>query len=133
MVDWGILVLRLGIGLMFTMHGLRMSFGLFGGRGIKGFAEMLSGLGFVPPIFWAYVASYTVLAGGLLLIAGIQTRLAAVFLLIFIVTAAVKVHLSKGFFIFNGGFEYNFVIAAACIALILLGTGKFSISRVFRG
>jgi len=110
-----------------------MNFGLFGGRGIKGFAMMLSGLGFVPAEFWAVVASFTVLAGGLLLITGIQTRLAAALLLIFIVTAGVKVHLSKGFFLLAGGFEYTFVIAAACIALILLGPGKFSILRIFRG
>ncbi len=133
MLDWGMLVLRLGIGVMFTAHGLRMNFGLFGGRGIKGFAMMLSGLGFVPAEFWAVVASFTVLAGGLLLITGIQARLAAALLLIFIATAGVKVHLSKGFFLLNGGFEYTFVIAAACIALILLGPGKFSILRIFRG
>lgn len=133
MLDWGILVLRLGIGIMFTMHGLRMNFGLFGSRGVKGFAEMLSGLGFVPAMFWAYVSAFTLLVGGLLLIAGIKTRLAAVFLLIFIVTAGIKVHLSKGFFLLNGGFEYTFVIAAGCIALILLGPGKFSILRFFRG
>lgn len=129
MLDWGILVLRLGIGIMFVAHGLQMVFGLFGGPGVKGFSGMLSSLGFFPAIFWAYVASYTVLVGGLLLILGVQTRLAATLLLIFILTAAIKVHLSKGFFLSNGGFEYTFVIAAACLALILLGPGKFSILR----
>jgi len=129
MIDWGILVLRLGIGIMFVAHGLQMALGLFGGPGVKGFSGMLSGLGFFPAIFWSYVASYAVLAGGLLLIAGMQTRPAAALLLIFILTAAIKVHLSKGFFLANGGFEYTFVIAAACLALILLGPGKFSIFR----
>jgi putative oxidoreductase len=129
MLDWGILVLRLGLGIMFLAHGLQMAFGLFGGPGVKGFSGMLAGLGFVPAMLWSYVASYTVLIGGLLLIVGIQTRPAAALLLIFIVTAAVKVHLSKGFFLANGGFEYTFVIAAACLALILLGPGKFSILR----
>lgn len=129
MIDWGILVLRLGIGIMFVAHGLQMALGLFGGPGVKGFSGMLSSLGFFPAIFWSYVASYAVLAGGLLLIAGIQTRPAAALLLIFILTAAIKVHLSKGFFLANGGFEYTFVIAAAYLALILLGPGKFSIFR----
>jgi putative oxidoreductase len=127
MLDWGILVLRLGLGIMFIAHGLQMAFGLFGGPGVKGFAGMLSGLGFVPAIFWSYVASYTVLLGGLFLIVGIQTRPAASLLLIFILTAGIKVHLSKGFFLANGGFEYTFVIAAACLALILLGPGKLCI------
>lgn len=129
MFDWGILVLRLGVGIMFLAHGLQMAFGLYGGPGVKGFSGMLSGLGFVPAIFWAIVAAYTVLLGGLFLIIGVQTRVCAALLLIFILTAGIKVHLSKGFFLANGGFEYTFVIAAACLALILIGPGKFSIFR----
>ena len=129
MLDLGILVLRLGIGIMFLAHGLQMAFGLFKGPGIKAFSEMLFGLGFVPAMFWSYVASYTVLLGGLCLILGMQTRLASALLLIFILTAGVRVHLSKGFFLADGGFEYTFVIAAACIALILSGAGKFVVLR----
>ena len=129
MLDWGILVLRLGIGVMFLAHGLQMAFGLFKGPGVKAFSEMLSGLGFVPAIFWSYAASYTVLLGGVCLILGILTRPAAALLLIFILTAGIKAHLSKGFFLANGGFEYTFVIAAVCIALILLGAGKLVIWR----
>jgi putative oxidoreductase len=129
MLDWGILVLRLGIGIMFVAHGLQKTFGLFGGHGVKGFAAMLSGLGFVPAMFWAYVASYSELLGGLFLIMGLGTRFSAAVLLILIITAALKVHLNKGFFLTNGGFEYTFVIASACLALILLGPGKFSILR----
>ncbi|MDD5408637.1 MAG: DoxX family protein [Candidatus Omnitrophica bacterium] len=125
MLNWGILVLRLALGIMFMAHGLQMAFGLFGGPGVKGFSQMLSGLGFAPAIFWSYVASYTVFIGGLLVIIGLQTRLASALLLIFILTAAIKVHLAKGFFLSNGGFEYNFIIAAICLALILLGPGKF--------
>jgi len=127
MLDLGILVLRLALGIMFLAHGLQMAFGLFGGPGVKGFSQMLSGLGFAPAMFWSYIASYTVLFGGLLVIIGVQTRLAATLLLIFILTAAIKVHLDKGFFLSNGGFEYTFIIAAICLALILLGPGKFSI------
>jgi putative oxidoreductase len=127
MLDWGILILRLGIGIMFTAHGLQMAFGLFGGPGINGFSKMLASLGFAPAILWSAVASYTVLIGGIFLILGVQTRAASVLLLIFILTAGIKVHLSKGFFLLNGGYEYTFVIACACLALILTGPGKFSI------
>jgi len=127
MLNWGILVLRLGLGIMFMAHGLQKSFGLFGGPGIKDFSGMLSGLGFTPAIFWAYIAAYTELLGGLLLIIGLQVRPAATLLLILIVTAAIKVHIGKGFFLSNGGFEYTFIIAAICLSLILLGPGKFSI------
>ncbi|MFA5199447.1 MAG: DoxX family protein [Candidatus Omnitrophota bacterium] len=129
MADLGILILRLGIGIMFVAHGLQKAFGLFAGPGIKGFSEMLSSLGFVPAPFWAYVAAYSELVGGLLLIIGFQARGAAAVLLILIVTAALKVHIAKGFFLSGGGFEYTFVIASACLALILLGPGKFKFPR----
>lgn len=127
MLDWGILVLRLGIGIMFAAHGLQKAFGFFSGPGIKGFSQMLSGLGFAPALPWAYLAAYTEVLGGVFLIVGLYTRSSAAMLLVLIVIAAIKVHLGKGFFLSNGGFEYTFVIAAACLSLVLLGPGKFSI------
>jgi len=130
MMDWGILVLRLGIGVMFAAHGLQKVFGFFGGPGINGFSKMLSGLGFAPPVFWAYLAAYTELLGGVFLVLGLFTRASAAMLLALIITAAVKVHLGKGFFLAAGGFEYTFVIAAACLALVLLGPGRFSIFKL---
>ncbi|MEI6631179.1 MAG: DoxX family protein [bacterium] len=131
MLDLGILILRLGLGIMFFAHGLQIAFGKLGGPGPEGFSKMLSGLGFSPAIFWAYLAAYTTLIGGLCLFAGLFTRVASFALLIFITVAAVKVHIAKGFFIMSGGFEYNFVIACGCLALLLLGAGKFSISDKF--
>lgn len=127
MLDWGILILRLGIGIMFAAHGLQKVFGLFGGPGINGFSRMLSDIGFAPAIFWAYLAAYTELLGGIFLILGLFNRSCAAMLLVLIVTAAVKMHLGKGFFLANGGFEYTFVIAAACLALVFLGSGNFNI------
>ncbi len=127
MLDWGILVLRLGIGIMFSAHGLQKVFGLFGGSGISGFSQMLSGMGFTPPIFWAYLAAYIELLGGVSLIIGLFSRFSAGMLLAVILTAGIKVHLINGFFLSAGGFEYTFVIASACLALVLLGSGKYSI------
>jgi len=129
MIDAGILVLRLGLGFMFFAHGLQIALGRLGGPGVNGFAGFLSKLGFLHPVAWAYVAGYTVLIGGLMVMFGVAVRIASVFLLIFITTAAVSVHLSKGFFITAGGFEYNFIIACACVTLILAGPGKFSVVK----
>lgn len=127
MANWGMLALRLGIGVMFAAHGLQKAFGFWGGPGINGFSKMLQGLGFTPPVFWAYLAAYLELLGGIFLVLGVFTRSSAALLLILIVTAAAKVHLGNGFFLSNGGFEYTFVIACACLALVLLGPGKYSI------
>ena len=131
MADLGILILRLGLGIMFFAHGIQLAFAKLGGPGPEGFSRMLSGLGFSPALFWAYLAAYTTLIGGLCLIAGVFTRVSSFALLVFIAVAAAKVHLSKGFFIMSGGFEYNFVIACCCLALILLGPGKFSLFNKF--
>ena len=129
MADVAILVLRLALGFMFAAHGLQKAFGLFGGPGIGSFSEMLSGLGFKPSLLWAYVAAYTELVGGILLAIGFLTRGSASILLILIVVAAFKVHLSKGFFLSQGGFEYTFIIFSVCVALILLGPGKFTLLK----
>jgi putative oxidoreductase len=131
MIDLAILILRLGLGIMFVGHGLQQTFGMFGGPGIKGFSGLLSGLGFSPAIVWACIAAYTELIGGLFLIFGIAVRTSAAFLLIFIVVAAYKVHLSKGFFLQSGGIEYTFIIACVCAALIISGAGKISLLNKF--
>lgn len=131
MVDLASLILRIALGIMFMGHGAQKVFGLFAGPGIKGFSQMLSGLGFQPPAFWAYLAAYVELLGGLCLILGLGTRIASLLLLIVIIVAAIKVHLAKGFFLSSGGFEYTFIIMSACLALLLLGTGKFGLNRKF--
>lgn len=130
MADLGVLILRLGLGIMFFAHGLQIGLGKFGGPGPEGFSKFLTGMGFAPALFWAYLAGYSILIGGALLISGICVRLACIPLIIFILVTF-KVHLAKGFFITNGGYEYNFVILMGLIALMLLGSGKFSIFNKF--
>jgi putative oxidoreductase len=130
-MDWASLVLRFGIGLMFVAHGMQLALGKFGGPGVTGFSQMLSKMGFAPAILWSYLAGYTTLIGGLFLLLGICVRLSAFSLLIFITVAAVTAHLPKGFFLQNGGYEYNFIIACACVALMILGGGKFGITKKF--
>ena len=127
MIDIALLVLRLGLGVMFLAHGLQIALGKLGGPGVTNFSGMLAKMGFVPALAWAYVAGYTLLIGSIMVLAGFATRIASLFLLIFITVALVKVHLVKGFFLQGGGYEYNFVIASICIALLLAGPGKYSI------
>ncbi|MBN1872077.1 MAG: DoxX family protein [Candidatus Omnitrophica bacterium] len=129
MKDWASVPLRLGLGIMFMYHGLQKAFGLFGGSGINGFANMLKGLGFTQPVFWAYVVACTELIGGLLLILGILTRAVSILLIVVMVVAIAKVHLPNGFSFMKGGYEYNFIIICACIALSMLGGGRLSVNK----
>lgn len=126
-MDWASLVLRLGLGVMFMAHGLQKTFGLFSGPGMQGFRQMLAGLGFVPAGFWAYLGAYTELLGGAFLILGLFTRGSAALLLVFMLVAILKVHLSKGFFLSSGGFEYPFIIICSLAALLILGGGNFAL------
>lgn len=129
MKNWTPLPLRLGLGVMFAAHGLQKAFGLFGGSGIDGFSKMLEGLGFSPATPLAYAVAYIELIGGICLILGLLTRVVSVLLLGVIVVAAVKVHLPNGFFMMAGGYEYNFIIISALIALLISGSGKLGITK----
>ena len=69
--------------------------------------------------------------GGLCLILGLFTRISASLLFILIVVAALKVHIGKGFFLADGGYEYAFIIDCMCLALIISGGGKISLLKKF--
>lgn len=129
MVSWASLVLRLALGAIFILHGSQKVFAAFGGSGIQGFSGMLSGLGFSPATFWAYLAAYAELLGGICLVLGAYTRIAALLVSIVMLVAIFKVHLSKGFFLAKGGYEYALLILFACVALMLLGAGKYSLIK----
>ena len=124
LIDTALLILRVAIGTIFLAHGSQK---LFGAGNINGFAGMLQGLGFAPPVLWAYAAALSEGLGGLLLLLGIAPRLSAGLIAIVMLVAIVKVHGAKGFFMAQGGFEYQFLILISCIALILTGGGKFSL------
>jgi putative oxidoreductase len=129
MHEWASLPLRIGVGVMFAAHGAQKLFGSFGGPGVQGFAGMLKGMGFEPALFWAYVAGGVEFFGGLFLLAGFLTRISAASLALLIAVAGFKVHLSKGFFLSQGGYEYTLIIFSACCALVLNGPGRFAVTK----
>jgi putative oxidoreductase len=129
MRDWMTLPLRGVLGIVFIAHGLQKAAGLFGGPGIEGFSEMISKLGFAPPIFWAYLVAYIEFLGGICLLIGAFTRIASGLLFIVMLVAMLKLHLSNGFFLMQGGYEYTLVIMGACLSLIIQGGGKLSLLK----
>lgn len=126
--DLGILVLRIALGVTFIAHGLQKTVGAFGGPGIKGFSSMLQGMGFAgDPVIWAGLAATSELAGGLLVLFGILPRIGALLIACVMAVAVLKVHLTKGFFAGQGGFEYPFVLFMAAVSIMLTGAGRFSL------
>lgn len=115
------LFLRLAVGAVFINAGwmkvtdMEMVVGFFGQIGF--------------PAFLAYFVSYAELVGGLLLVAGFLTRYASVVLAVIMLVACFVLS-SKGFSLANGGYEYPFVLMFASLALVTLGSGKYSLEAL---
>ncbi len=130
LTDLGLLILRLAVGAVFLAHGAQKAFGAFGGPGLTGMAGYLGSLGLRPAQFWAAMAATGELVAGALLVAGLLTPLAALLVVATMGVAIAKVHGPKGFFIQNGGYEYNLILAVSAIAVALAGPGSWSLDRV---
>jgi putative oxidoreductase len=125
----GLLILRLVVGLGLFAHGAQKLFGWFGGYGLAGTGQFLEQLGFRPGRLQAAQAGIAEAGGGLLLAAGFLTPVAAAAVVAVMVVAAVSVHLQKGFFAHNGGYEYTLVLAAVALALAFTGPGAVSVDQ----
>lgn len=70
-------------------------------------------------------------AGGLCLALGVLTPIAAAFLLSVMLVASVAVHLEKGFFAQNGGYEFGLVLGLGALSLAFTGPGSLSLDTLF--
>lgn len=125
MEDIALLILRLVLGGIFVAHGAQKLFGSFGGLGIEGTAVFHEQLGIKPAKPMAVLAGLAEFLGGILVIAGFLTPLAALALIVVIIVAILKVHLKNGFFATSGGYEFNLVLIAVAVALLLAGSGAY--------
>jgi putative oxidoreductase len=131
--DWGLLVLRLMLGISFIGHGSQKLFGWFGGGGIAGTAGFLESLGLKPAKLMAFLSGAAEFGGGALVLLGLFTSLGALLIIGVMVVAIATVHLKKGFWLSNGGYEYNLTIIAAVIALATTGPGAYTIQALVGG
>ena len=130
-MDFGLLVLRLVVGFTMAAHGTQKLFGWFGGYGLAATGGFMEQLGFHPGKRAAFLAGLTETVGGVLLALGAATPLAAALIIAVMLVAVATVHLAKGFFNSNGGFEYNLVLAAAAWTLAFTGPGAVSVDALF--
>lgn len=118
-------LVRILLGATFVLHGSQKVFGLFGGTGLAKFAGWIKSLGY--PAWLGKLAAYCELIGGLMLLFGVAAQVGALLVIPVMACAIGMVHLSKGYFIQNGGCEYalNLLILAAII--LVFGPGRFAL------
>src|SRR5438552_12361586 len=111
----GLLILRLVMGLTLAAHGSQKLFGWFGGPGRAGTAGSFQELGFRWPLAMTLMAGASELGGGLLFAVGLLTPLAAVAIIVVMLSAVVTEHRPHGFFVASGGYEYNLTIGTIAV------------------
>jgi putative oxidoreductase len=121
----GLLVLRLVLGSVMTVHGYHKVFG-----GMQHFEQMLHGMG-IPP-WMAYLVAAAEFGGGILVLLGFLTRFAAIAILIDMTVAILKVHLHNGL-TGQGGYEFPLGMAAIALALVCFGAGPIAVDAVWGG
>lgn len=132
MLDVGLFIIRLIIGLLMIGHGAQKLFGLFGGYGIKGTAGWLESIGLKPGVLMAVGAGLTELIGGVLFTVGLWTAVGAVLLIIPMLMAIIKVHGANGLWSTQNGYEYNLVLIAVALGVAFTGAGDISIDALLQ-
>ena len=127
LVNAGLLVLRVGIGVIFIFHGLPKLMG-----GVETWTQLGStmsvmGITFAPA-FWGFMAAAAEVGGGLFIIFGLLHRLVAL-MLIFTMVVALLVHVSAGdpFAVYSNALKALVVF----VALAISGPGVYSLDYKF--
>ena len=130
--DTAITILRLVLGVVFFAHGAQKMLGWFGGYGFTGTMGFFTGMMHIPAPL-AFLAIAAEFFGGLGLIFGFLTRIAAFGVFSNMVVAVAMVHSHVGFFMnWTGaqkgeGYEYHLLALAVTVFLMIRGAGAASI------
>ena len=128
-------LLRLVLGVIFFAHGAQKMLGWFGGYGFTGTMGFFTNVMHIPALF-AFLAIAAEFFGGLGLILGLLTRIAALGIFTNMAVAIALVHHHFGFFMnWTGtqkgeGYEYHLLVLALTVFLMIRGAGAASMDRV---
>jgi putative oxidoreductase len=128
-------ILRLMLGIVFFAHGAQKMLGWFGGFGFAGTMNFFTGMAHIPAPL-AFLAIAAEFFGGIGLIIGFLTRIAAFGIGVNMLVAILAVHHSFGFFMNwagtqkGEGFEFHLLVLAMVAFLMIRGAGAFSVDRL---
>jgi putative oxidoreductase len=131
----GTTILRLVLGVIFFAHGAQKMLGWFGGYGFTGTMGFFTNAMHIPAPF-AFLAIVAEFFGGLGLILGFLTRIAALGIFSNMIVAIAMVHHQFGFFMnWTGtqkgeGYEYHLLMLAVTVFLMIGGAGAYSVDRL---
>jgi putative oxidoreductase len=125
-MSYGILLIRVVVGLAFVGHGTQKLFGWFGGGGPQGTGAFFGSRGYRLPVLMAVAAGLCETGGGALLALGFVTPLAGALLATVMINAIVSVTLKKAFML---GSELELAYLTVAVSLAATGGGRFSIDR----
>ncbi len=131
LIDLGLLIGRVAIGVCFVVHALG-KLGVVGPGNMAGFEGWLRDLGVPMAALQARMAMLSELTGGTLLALGLLTRPACVLLIFTMTVAGLIGHKGGGYLITNDppGREYTINLAVFCLVFVLLGPGAHSLDAV---
>jgi putative oxidoreductase len=130
-------ILRLVLGIVFFAHGAQKVLGWFGGHGFAATMGAFTTFMHIPAPL-AFLAIAAEFFGGLGLIVGLLTRVAAFGIFCNMVVAVLMVHRHVGFFMNwmgnqkGEGFEYHLLVLAMAAFLIIRGAGAASLDRLLQ-
>jgi putative oxidoreductase len=134
--SWSRLAVRLALGIVLFAHGAQKVFGWFGGQGLRTTIQTFQQYLNVPPAA-TVLAAFVECVGGLALLVGFLARPAAAGIIVIMLVAITKVHWKNGFFLATApgqgnGWEFNFVLIAMALAVLIGGAGALSVDVLLR-
>jgi putative oxidoreductase len=134
-LDWVSIILRLTTGFIMLPHGFQKAFGFFGGFGFKASMHYFTVTMNLPWVISFAVIFFEVI-GSIGLIAGAFSRIWAFGLIIVMMGAIITTNGKNGLFMnwygnqSGEGYEYHLLFIGICLAIVICGSGKFSIDGI---
>lgn len=130
--SWAPVPLRLALGAVFIAHGSQKVFGSFNGPGFQTWISIPAPLSFMRPAWiWLGAAAVAELAGGVLILLGLLTRVGAFLIFCVMLAAIIGIHWPS--FFAPKGIEYPMALSAMALALLISGGGMASVDRALSG